>query len=1297
MSYHILKGMCVETSIWYPIDDSNTDHNKESSTQDNIKPEIEAADAETLRKSELSAQVHDPDDPVAIETIQEDIYYSVNSKFTDSPKSQSQDVSNPKSPSTSSSIPTQTPTANPQIERHIPSYEQWRKQVLEKKKPAQANERKLRKRKPFQENSVDVAIGSEEEIEFVFPNLDSGVGSGKASNDGIQHPADPLGNGPDFKQIRVEEKDLIKAEYAKDPKDRFNHASVTCAASVVKASKDATSITAILNEGKDHYMLNKCSTKEKFFVVELCEEILVDSFVLGNYEFFSSTFKDFAVSVNRYPPRDDGWSILGHFQARNTRDAQVFKPSTPRLATYIRFDFLNHYGNEYYCPITLLRVYGATALEQLKQEEEEEKRVAEEEKRLADLEKARQEAVEEEDDEEPDEKDHDSDMDEKFNRTEDTGQTTPADSNQGDSAKSSMAEVHIEPIQHRTQDSVVHVDNKDREKSNHHEQVTEETHLNIGNNHVPLSPPSEHSTGEWDPISQDKDKPQTVEEELKSTHSQPEIPEMTLVAFEETADSTVYGVPDTLPPPVSTSPASIHDDGEWLNEDLGMITLSPKAKPTQVPKQSNSPKAPPGGVGTATNGGSPTSDTSSQPQQTSQESVYKNIVNRLKVLELNSSLSYQYLEEQSNIFNDILESSEQKINQLVSHLNEATRRLETLGRKYDQLAYSYKAHVEIDGEKRRQEFLNLSTQVHLLVSQAVFQRQLFVICVITIISIIAFIAITRSNTMHYAIQQSPLGAKLRAISGHKRSIRSADIASTVRIGSVEGLAQFDKSSLLLHREDDDIKLTPPISPISPLTPNPNCTENGMLEDHEVPIDDSSHPDFDTSRQDEDLIGVGQYPGEIRLTHAHSELTPSAHDTDSTGLKLVTKPQFDHFQISRTPFPTPKSSYGPGRPFLHPSHSSSSHQNIYQADYRPESPVFQGPSSVHDEEQLSDADVAYMSRDMNVGRIGFTNAGSIPISPAMRRLSTGYSNHIHHQTATTMSRPLSSLRMDSTASITAYDTKDTSDNSDTPRQSPEELNRGIQMSSELSIGSSDTKYKEFEEDIGFVSDSVLDSASENMTNSRDRLKSALENQSDWERESRPEEVGPYHETEEEDNHDSGKTSSRRNTIKGADNELATDLESAKDQACLSREQPIKSRRRSSHNVLKTLDSTLTLTKSQSTSATAGLSNIGLGLEGMNSESSRLLQENQEPAKDYPMNKEAISDESSTTELLNTGNPERRKKNRKPSLPDDQIVPRRRISYGRRESNGVESSEDISYEQGLDGDDERSPQVPRKSVY
>ncbi len=134
---------------------------------------------------------------------------------------------------------------------------------------------------------------------------------------------------------------------------------------------------------------------------------------------------------------------------------------------------------------------------------------------------------------------------------------------------------------------------------------------------------------------------------------------------------------EVLPSLPSTSPASMQDDGEWGDVDVGKITLSQRTKPTHSPKASSA------GIGTTNGGASTTADASPPhpsppPPHSSQESVYKNIVNRLKVLELNSSLSYQYLEEQSNVFNEVIESSEQKINQLVAHLNEANRRLETI-------------------------------------------------------------------------------------------------------------------------------------------------------------------------------------------------------------------------------------------------------------------------------------------------------------------------------------------------------------------------------------------------------------------------------------------------------------------------------------------------------------------------------------------------------------------------------------------------------------------------------------------
>ncbi|KAF9942361.1 hypothetical protein BGZ67_002084 [Mortierella alpina] len=1176
-----------------------------------------------------------------------------------SPKSKTKNAPSVKSlPTTTTAAPAQTHT-----ERHIPSYEQWRKQVLEKNsKAADANERKQRKRKPYQESSVDVAIGSEDELGFVFPNLDNGSGNGKTGEDRYQQISDQFGNGPDWKQglSNGNTQEWIKSEYAKDPKDRFNHASATCAASVVRVSKDATSVTAILNEGKDNYMLNKCATKEKFFVVELCEEILVDTFILGNYEFFSSTFKDFVVSVNRYPPREDGWSILGYFQARNTRDAQVFKPASPQLATYIRFDFVSHYGNEYYCPVTLLRVYGATALEQLKQEEEEEKRIAVEQQRRADLEKATQAAAEAE---EAEDRKNQEDQDEA--QAEDDKQT----GNDGADSSQSVDEILATPVE------IINVGDHTEDMPSNAQDVAEES---LGGN-----TPTEDvdPLPSWEVVNdQIEQKPLDldVENRLKdvgNTHTEQEFPEHAETGiptfnfpdppFGESGESvdladgaaglawssaedlvtlaTDNSPTEALPSLPSTSPASMQDDGEWGDADVGKITLSQRTKPTHSPKAPNASKAPSAGIGMTTGGASATADASPPhpsppPPHSSQESVYKNIVNRLKVLELNSSLSYQYLEEQSNVFNEVIESSEQKINQLVAHLNEANRRLETMGRKYDQLAYSFRAHVEVDGAKRRQEFLNLSSQVHLLGSQVLFQRHLFLVTAIALFSIFAFFAITRSSSMHYALQQSTFAAKLRAISGHGRESRSDDISSSVRIGSVEALSQFDEKSLRGQRPSvarkiqaaQDIKFTPPISPMSPLTPDPNHAQSRFADDKPHEGSESFPGDGDQLVPNGHAAEQGHDGGEGRsLDHSATGVAEPRVVPKPPELKLP-NPQLGSFAVSRTPYSTPKNSHGSSSLFQQKHQHQHQHES-HPGDYRPDSPVFQGPSSVHDEGQLSDADVAYMSRDMNVGRPkpSSSSSGSTSSTPVMTRLATSYYNQFHQpppsssSSSTATRRPTSSLRRDTTASMTSLLNPDVDYTEDEQPQSlnntiaelPHRFNEGMASDPPIQgdygcktpvfsntpadhqVQTPEMAYNDDDDDPGFVSDSVLDSASESRSGSRDILHKT---QQKHQREQRQGTLGDW-----DIKHGIGEIVPIHDEVDGAEEttgELRLNAVYSNGHGGVAREdsvqgkqaRPSRSRRSSSHSIHRSQDHVLSHIKNRSLGGALEVE-VGLGLD------------------------------------------------------------------------------------------------------
>jgi len=153
--------------------------------------------------------------------------------------------------------------------------------------------------------------------------------------------------------------------------DRFNYASLDCSARVHTAHRSAKSPSSILSSKRDRYMLSPCDTsKEKHFVVvELCDDIRIDTVQLANFEFFSGVFKDFTVSVAKtYTTDPDGWTLVKGYQAKNIRGVQTFRPPTSLRDFYrfIRIDFLSHYGNEYYCPVSLLRVYGLTHLEEWK-------------------------------------------------------------------------------------------------------------------------------------------------------------------------------------------------------------------------------------------------------------------------------------------------------------------------------------------------------------------------------------------------------------------------------------------------------------------------------------------------------------------------------------------------------------------------------------------------------------------------------------------------------------------------------------------------------------------------------------------------------------------------------------------------------------------------------------------------------------------------------------------------------------------------------------------------------------------
>ncbi|KAI8081521.1 UNC-like C-terminal-domain-containing protein [Halteromyces radiatus] len=268
---------------------------------------------------------------------------------------------------TTTTIPSSSQTGSSNGNRRvtIPSFEEWKKQIRHSEETNDNN------KKPKRKSTRGAPNRGQEMIDSVDGGFSDDVGS-------VFDNGDP--NGPvSTAENTYEEGEYIapqkrqqdqqqsnKKQFAKVPlkslKERFNYAWTICAATVRDVNKEARGAQSILFESKDQYLLNKCSA-DKFVIINLCEEILIDTIVLANFEFFSSTFKDFRVYVsNTYPTKD--WQLLGQWQARNTRDLQVFKvQDSIGWFEYMKIEFLTHYGNEYYCPLSLVRVHGMPMME----------------------------------------------------------------------------------------------------------------------------------------------------------------------------------------------------------------------------------------------------------------------------------------------------------------------------------------------------------------------------------------------------------------------------------------------------------------------------------------------------------------------------------------------------------------------------------------------------------------------------------------------------------------------------------------------------------------------------------------------------------------------------------------------------------------------------------------------------------------------------------------------------------------------------------------------------------------------
>jgi len=142
--------------------------------------------------------------------------------------------------------------------------------------------------------------------------------------------------------------------------ERFNYASLDAGAIALASNKEMDGKTSLLIQNRDQYALTPCSVS-KWVTISLSEELRPDTIELSNWERYSSTIREFEVyGANEYPTTD--WTLLGSYgaAAKSEIGSQKFEIQNQAWIRFVKLRWLSHYGDEFYCTMTEIRVFGST-------------------------------------------------------------------------------------------------------------------------------------------------------------------------------------------------------------------------------------------------------------------------------------------------------------------------------------------------------------------------------------------------------------------------------------------------------------------------------------------------------------------------------------------------------------------------------------------------------------------------------------------------------------------------------------------------------------------------------------------------------------------------------------------------------------------------------------------------------------------------------------------------------------------------------------------------------------------------
>ena len=575
------------------------------------------------------------------------------------------------------------------------SFEEWKKQMLEKigQSPENVGQGRAstgdRRKQPSSTNNALDSLGEDNEI-----NLDFGFGPDKhedLQSRWASQAAEVANGGPSLSDESVTSGSKGKGKDAGTTwKERFNYASFDCAATILKTNPRCKSSSSVLVENKDSYMLNECATENKFIIVELCDDILIDTIVLANFEFFSSMFRTFRVSISdRYPIKMDRWNELGVFEARNSREIQAFAVENPLIwARYLRVEFLTHYGNEYYCPVSLLRVHGTTMMEEFKSQDE---------------------AVR---------GDHDVEV-------EKLEPPVMIETPKEPSVRSEETEIIFNTAVPAMASNLSEIASSNSQSGSIQSQ-------NVSSSTADARPSTAGvDTGKGGIL---KDDPQSA---VRTSLVEPsEIAHNTSRLMDQETGNATTADPSGLEVGTVIETTSISANGSTATNFTASAN-STASKPSQASHDASR------------NPSSTVQPPAASP--TTQESFFKSVHKRLQMLEANSTLSLQYIEEQSRILRDAFTKVEKrqmsKTETFLQHLNDTViAELKGFRQQYDQLWQSTVIELETNREQYTREMSALSTRLTVMADELVFQKRMAVVQSTLLLLCLGLVLFVRSGS-----------------------------------------------------------------------------------------------------------------------------------------------------------------------------------------------------------------------------------------------------------------------------------------------------------------------------------------------------------------------------------------------------------------------------------------------------------------------------------------------------------------------------------------------------------------------